>query len=251
MPVHSALRSRRSLLSSLVAAGLVAALAAPATAAEPVTVDHVEVVPPVVVLKNTDENLFDVYLGATVTSGEIDRLGFDGRDPRGGTWNSDRSTDGWVLLDEDGDRQVWATAFVLPREAPPGAWTARGFAAVEGGAEVASDQITFQVKRNTVVSGFNATEPVKRGASTTVSGTLKRLDPAARTYVGYAGKTVSIQFKAKGTTSYRTVATVKTSSKGAFSKRVVASKDGVWRAVFAGTAYYVASTSAWDYVDVR
>jgi hypothetical protein len=236
---------------SLMAGGLVVALAAPASAAEPVEFTELAVDPQVVVLKNTDENLFDVYAGVASTVGDIDRLDVDFGSPGGSSGPFGLTLDDWVLLDGTEADGLWGTSFALHRESRPGTWTLTGLTGVAGGEDVTSDGVTFQVKRNTVVSGFNATEPVKKGAATTASGTLKRLDPAARAYVGYSGKTVSIQFKARGTTSYQTVATVRTSSTGTFSKRIVATKDGVWRAVFAGTPYYVSSISGWDYVDVR
>jgi hypothetical protein len=241
---------RRTLLSTALALALSVAVAAPAAAE--VDVDYTDVDPKLVVLKNTDNNgPQDFYAGAVSTEGDITRLDLVFTPPHETPEAEGLTLADWELLDGTASDGLWATSFLWFRTARPGTWTVWATAGVDGGADVTGDPVTFQLKRNTVVSGFNATEPVKKGSYTTTSGTLKRLDPVARTYVGYSGKTVSIQFKAAGTTTYKTVATVKTSSTGKFTKNVVATKDGVWRAVFAGTAYYVNSVSAWDYVDVR
>jgi hypothetical protein len=241
---------RRPLLSTALALGLFLALATPAAAE--VEVDYLDVDPKLVVLKNTDNNgPTDFYAGAFSTEGDIARLDLVFTPPHETPEAEGLTLDDWELLEGTASDGLWATSFLWYRTARPGTWTVRATAGVEGGEDVISEPVTFQLKRNTVISKFNATEPVRKGYSTTASGTLIRLDPAARAYVGYSGKTVSIQFRASGTSTYRTVATVKTSSTGKFSKKVVATRDGRWRAVFGGTTYYMSSVSASDYVDVR
>jgi hypothetical protein len=62
---------------------------------------------------------------------------------------------------------------------------------------------------------------------------------------------VTIQFRASGTKIFRTMATARTASSGLFTKNFTAKQSGTWRSIYAGSTYYVSSTSAEDYVSVR
>ncbi|MFE7764002.1 hypothetical protein [Streptomyces sp. NPDC057438] len=98
----------------------------------------------------------------------------------------------------------------------------------------------------------NATpEPVVKGRTLTVKGTLTRADWDARRYAGYKGQKVTLQFKARGATAYTDVKTVTSGTAGALSTTVKASQDGTYRYVFAGTSTTSAVKSAGDFVDVR
>ncbi len=98
----------------------------------------------------------------------------------------------------------------------------------------------------------NATpEPVVKGKTLTVKGTLTRADWDASRYAGYKGQKVTLQFKAKGATAYTDVKTVTSGTAGALSTTVKASKDGSYRYKFAGTSTTAAKTSAADFVDVK
>ncbi|MFD8734645.1 hypothetical protein ACFV06_06955, partial [Streptomyces sp. NPDC059618] len=59
------------------------------------------------------------------------------------------------------------------------------------------------------------------------------------------------QFKKKGSTTYTTVKTVRTSSTGALKTTVTASADGYYRYSFAGTTTTPAVSAAGDFVDVK
>jgi hypothetical protein len=62
---------------------------------------------------------------------------------------------------------------------------------------------------------------------------------------------VKLQYKKKGSSTWSTVKTIKTSSTGALKTTVKASADGSYRYVFAGNSTTAAVTSASDYVDVK
>ncbi|MEU6802335.1 hypothetical protein ABZ931_15140, partial [Streptomyces neyagawaensis] len=72
-----------------------------------------------------------------------------------------------------------------------------------------------------------------------------------RGYTGYRDQTVTLQFKAAGTTSYTDVKTVTSGTGGALSTTVKATQDGSYRYTFAGTSTTAAKTSAGDAVDVK
>ncbi|MFB4316529.1 hypothetical protein [Actinomadura sp. 21ATH] len=97
---------------------------------------------------------------------------------------------------------------------------------------------------------FNASpEPVRKGGTITVKGRLDRLvgswKPAA------AGAAVSVQFKASGSSTWTTMAGIKTDSTGWFGKTFTASKDGAWRAVYNGSSTYLGVVGPGDHVDVQ
>jgi hypothetical protein len=98
----------------------------------------------------------------------------------------------------------------------------------------------------------NATpEPVAKGRTLTVKGSLTRADWNAGRYAGYRGQKVTLQFKAQGASAYTDVKTVTSGTAGALSTTVKAAKDGTFRYVFAGTSTTAAVKSAGDFVDVR
>jgi hypothetical protein len=117
---------------------------------------------------------------------------------------------------------------------------------------------TVQVRRDAYLTKFNAgPEPARKKKPITVTGMLKRLacknasaGPPGK-YLPYGGRTVTIQFRASGTKIFRTMATARTASSGLFTKNFTAKQSGTWRAIYAGSTYYVSSTSAEDYVSVR
>lgn len=81
----------------------------------------------------------------------------------------------------------------------------------------------------------------------TVAGKLKRLDPYYG-YVNYKNKTVAFYFKPVGG-SYGYIGSTTTNSYGNFAKSFTATRDGTWRAQFAGTSNFNRVLGS-DYVDV-
>ncbi|MEU4090975.1 calcium-binding protein [Streptomyces sp. NPDC026673] len=111
---------------------------------------------------------------------------------------------------------------------------------------------TTKVKRNARLVTFNASpEPVKKGKPITVTGKLERANWATGKYAGYTSQSVQLQFRKKGTSTYKTVKTVKSSSTGALKTTVTASTDGYWRYNFVGTSTTGTAVSTSDFVDVK
>ncbi|OIK03001.1 hypothetical protein BIV25_00560 [Streptomyces sp. MUSC 14] len=107
------------------------------------------------------------------------------------------------------------------------------------------------VKRAASFSGFNASpEPVTKGRTITVTGTLNRASWTYLKHYGYGSQSVQLQFKKAGASSYSTVKTVTSSSSGYLKTTVTASADGTWRFHYAGNSTSSAA-DAYDYVDVR
>ncbi|MFD9505305.1 hypothetical protein [Streptomyces mirabilis] len=110
---------------------------------------------------------------------------------------------------------------------------------------------TTQVKRAAKLTTDATPEPVTKGKTLTVKGTLTRADWETTKYSGYTGQPVALQFKAKGANAYKTVKTVTSGSKGALTTTVKASADGSYRYKFAGTTTTGTATATGDYVDVK
>ncbi|MFF1838317.1 hypothetical protein ACFVXE_29560 [Streptomyces sp. NPDC058231] len=96
-----------------------------------------------------------------------------------------------------------------------------------------------------------APEPVKKGATITVTGKLSRANWEDFAYHGYATQSVKLQFRKKSSSTYTTVKTIKTSTTGTLKTTVKAVEDGYWRYSFAGTSTTPTVTTAGDFVDVK
>ncbi|MFD8806469.1 hypothetical protein [Streptomyces sp. NPDC059597] len=94
-------------------------------------------------------------------------------------------------------------------------------------------------------------EPVKKGATITVTGALTRANWEDHKYHGYTNQSVQLQFKKSGTTTYTTVKTVTSDSSGNLKTTVTAASDGTWRYSFAGTSTTPSVSATGDYVDVQ
>ncbi len=96
-----------------------------------------------------------------------------------------------------------------------------------------------------------APEPVVKGRTITVTGKLTRANWDAGNYGGYATQPVKLQFRKNGTSTYTTLKTIKTTTKGDLKTTVTATADGFFRYVFAGTTTTSAINSAADFIDVK
>ncbi|GGZ24416.1 hypothetical protein GCM10010387_17250 [Streptomyces inusitatus] len=94
-------------------------------------------------------------------------------------------------------------------------------------------------------------EPVKKGKTLTVTGSLTRANWESGKYAGYTKQPVQLQFRKKGGKTFTTVKTVKTDSKGNLKTTVKASADGTYRYSFAGNSTTPAITNGGDFIDVR
>jgi hypothetical protein len=108
-----------------------------------------------------------------------------------------------------------------------------------------------QLKRAARVSVNASPEPVKKGRTITVTGTLTRANWETVRYSGYVSQKATLQFRAKDSNSYSTLKTVTSGTGGALKTTTTATKDGYYRYVFAGTTTTGSATAAGDYVDVQ
>lgn len=105
-----------------------------------------------------------------------------------------------------------------------------------------------EVRYRTKILDFNAApEPVKKGGTVTVMGTLYR---QTSKWYDYGGKSIAFYFLPKGSTKWVYMGKQTTDRLGRFRKGFKATKDGTWRAYSGATSTY-AKTYRDDYVDVR
>ncbi|PPS68339.1 MULTISPECIES: hypothetical protein [Streptomyces] len=117
--------------------------------------------------------------------------------------------------------------------------------------ELETRSTTAQLKRAAKATTDASPEPVTKGKTITVTGKLTRANWSTKKYDAYSGRTVSLQFRAKGTDSYKTLKKATTSSTGGLKTTVTASVDGSFRWVYYGNSTTGVATGAADYVDVR
>ncbi|MFF4966836.1 calcium-binding protein [Streptomyces sp. NPDC003674] len=110
---------------------------------------------------------------------------------------------------------------------------------------------TFKVQRASKLTADASPEPVKKGRAVTVTGKLSRANWEDNQYHGYASQPVKLQFRKKGSSTYTTLKTIRTTSTGSLKTTVTASVDGYFRYSFAGTATTPAVNATGDFVDVR
>jgi hypothetical protein len=112
------------------------------------------------------------------------------------------------------------------------------------------DYATTKVQRASKLTVNASPEPVKKGKTLTVTGSLTRANWNTRTWAGYSGQSVKLQYRPKSSDTYTTLKTLTTSSTGKLSTSVTATADGYYRYIFAGTSTTPAATAVGDYVDV-
>ncbi len=117
--------------------------------------------------------------------------------------------------------------------------------------ELETRSTTAQLKRAAKATTDASPEPVTKGRTITVTGRLTRANWSTKKYDAYSGRTVSLQYRAKGADSYKTLKKATTSSTGGLKATVTASADGYYRWVYYGNSTTGVATSAADYVDVR
>ncbi|WP_338896548.1 hypothetical protein WBG99_13450 [Streptomyces sp. TG1A-60] len=145
-------------------------------------------------------------------------------------------------VDSNGDATTWKVAVGLRLFKDSGGLKAE---------EYETRSQTAQLKRAAKATVNAAPEPVTKGKPVTVTGKLTRANWSTKKYGAYSGRTVSLQFRAKGTDTFKTVKKATTSSTGALKTTVTASTDGSWRWKYYGNTTTGVATSAADYVDVR
>ncbi|MEV7190872.1 DUF5707 domain-containing protein [Streptomyces sp. NPDC093510] len=134
-----------------------------------------------------------------------------------------------------------------------GKWKVWTIAQGKDGDHVSDDAYptSVSVKRAARLTTNASPEPIKKGKTLTVSGALTRANWDTAKYAGYTKQDVKLQYKKKGASSYTTLKTVKSDTKGNLKTTVTASADGYYRYVFAGTSTTPSVTSTSDFVDVQ
>ncbi|WP_156110798.1 DUF5707 domain-containing protein [Streptomyces adustus] len=138
-------------------------------------------------------------------------------------------------------------------DALAGTWHVSAYAiAPDSDAVFLDSAADFLVQRETRLTVDATPEPVRFGRNLTVAGTVQHAGWAAGTAVpAAAGRSVDLQFRPAGSSTYCTLKTVTTAADGTVSTTVRAYLDGSYRWSYAGTADTAAAVSADDYVDVR
>ncbi|MFD9460575.1 hypothetical protein [Streptomyces sp. NPDC060027] len=144
-------------------------------------------------------------------------------------------------LDSNGDATTWKIGLALKLFKSNDQLKAEEYRTAPG---------TVSVRRWAKATVNASPEPVAKGKTITVTGSLTRADWVKHKYVGYAGVSAKLQFRPKGGSTYSTVKTVTSGSTGALKTTVTASTDGYWRWSFGGTSTTGTATSALDFVDV-
>lgn len=143
-------------------------------------------------------------------------------------------------------------ALALNRNSLAGTWhVMAGLFGTNHMSTFAFDYSKINVLRQSKLTANAAPELVKKGKTITVSGTLSRANWATATYGGYGSRSVKLQFRKKGASSFTTVKTVTSSTSGVVKTTVKASVDGFYRFVFAADTSTAGVASAADFVDVR
>ena len=94
-------------------------------------------------------------------------------------------------------------------------------------------------------------EPVRKGATITVTGRLTRAGWEGAKYAGYGNQAVKLQFRKNGTNTYTTVKTIRTAANGDLKTTVRATVDGFFRYVSATTTTTSDAYAAPDFIDVK
>ena len=178
------------------------------------------------------------------------------------TWSS-TSSQQTVVLEQSPDgqsgwKQIASTNFYNYNDARTpftvGAWNKGGWFRIR---HVANDYFGasaskpfYVVRTETRVTGLKASpDPVAKGSTITVTGSLQQYTSGA--WRGLGSQSVSIWYKKWGTTTWKQVASGKTSSTGAVSLKTAATADGWYQIRYYGDGTHFQTFSGQDWVDVR
>ncbi|MFE2068458.1 hypothetical protein ACFXDH_39830 [Streptomyces sp. NPDC059467] len=132
-----------------------------------------------------------------------------------------------------------------------GSWNVGALAVGDGGTKWTGGLGTTKVLRAAKLTADATPEPVKKGKTITVTGSLTRANWDTHKYGGYVGQSVKLQFRKSGSSTYTTLKTITSSSTGALKTTTTATVDGYYRYSFAGTSTSPAVSATGDYVDVQ
>ncbi|MET0693262.1 MAG: hypothetical protein ABWX96_19710 [Propionibacteriaceae bacterium] len=129
-----------------------------------------------------------------------------------------------------------------------GQWSS--FVTVWGESQPESKGPSFKILRAGRLTTNAAPEPIKKGKTITVKGSLKRANWDQGQYAGYGKRKVELQWRTTNG-DYRRIKTVTSAKSGALKAKVKATKDGCYRFVFRGSSTTAPVVSAADCVDVK
>ena len=110
----------------------------------------------------------------------------------------------------------------------------------------------FYLQRAAALTTNATPEPIKKGRTLTIGGTLKRANWDTMVYGGYASQTVALQYRPKASNVYTNVKNVTSDSKGNLKTTVKAGADGYYRYQYTANPTSTSeATSVGDYVDVN
>jgi hypothetical protein len=121
--------------------------------------------------------------------------------------------------------------------------------ATYGSANTNDDGATFKLVRAAALSTNATPEPVRKGRTITVKGTLSRANWDTARYDGYSGRTVRLQFRTAAG-SYKTIKTVVSATGGQLKTTVRVTRDGCFRYVYGGNSVTSSVRSKADCVHV-
>ncbi|MGW5637374.1 calcium-binding protein [Streptomyces sp. NPDC003832] len=131
-------------------------------------------------------------------------------------------------------------------------WYVHAYVSANDGDYVSTDRAaTFSVRRQAKLTANASPEPVAKDATLTVTGKLTRADWKTHKYAGYSGRSVKLQFRRAGTSTYTTVKSVTSGTGGALKTTVKAKYDGYWRWSYGGNTTTSTAKATGDHVDVR
>jgi hypothetical protein len=169
----------------------------------------------------------------------------------------------YPFIDSDTGDRGWAEKAVPKATLDPHLLTndmaGKQTGAVEVGAQATDGTVTYNddlaltLLRASAFPTFDASEPVKKGKNITIKATFGRINWNGAKHLKntpYVGGKAQLQFKADGTSAYKTVKTVTAVAGGKLSTTVKASKTGRWRFYFPGISTTGTSVSARDAVKV-
>ncbi|MEU1299411.1 calcium-binding protein [Streptomyces shenzhenensis] len=142
--------------------------------------------------------------------------------------------------------------FDVTKNAQAGTWKMWAYAlGADGDYRFTDPAKTFKVLRATRLTADASPEPVKKGRTITVTGTLTRANWESHKNIGYGSQSVALQFRKAGTTKYVHVKNTRSSSSGSLKTTVTASTDGYYRFAYAGSSTAGSTSAPGDYIDVR
>ena len=148
---------------------------------------------------------------------------------------------------------IWDVRYSLAGNNLAGVWNAAVWATGKNGAGTTDRHRagTLLIKRATRLTADAGPEPVRKGATVTVTGALTRADWDTGTYRPYLNGAVTLQRVKPGGRWWTNLQTVRTDAKGAVRTTVKAGADGSYRLLYRPDATSAQAISAPDAVDVR